>query len=269
MKRIAAAGLLLGLALVLVSCASKAPAPPPQMPNVSGAWEFILNSTSQPGYATGLEVWLQEGQSLVDGYYEYTGQISASGTQISFVGFTPSGIVFGGNCAPAADNTGNSLSGSISGVGGSMNFTFTESGNVFTVNAILDASGQFIDSGTYTSQSGSSCTDSGIISSGKIVPKLSGMYAGKLLVNANNDSATATLSESSGTLTMNLLLTGPDNASLTLTGPVTGNAFFVQGTFDGAEVSYYGYFESTASVPTLYLSTVASPSEQAGVLKGP
>jgi len=276
MKKIVVFASLLAFAIVLVSCGgSKSDPTQPLMPNIAGAWEFILTSNTMPGYTTGLEAALQEGQTLdmSTGTYVYTGQISASSSQISFVGFTPTqAIVFGGNCAPAANNTGNSLTGSISGVGGSMNFTFTENGNVFTVNAILDASGQSIDSGTYTAQSGSACTDSGTISSGAIVPKLSGMYTGKLTVNGSSESVTATLSESSGNLTANLLLN--NDTSLTLTGPVTGNAFFVQGSYLGSNVAYYGYYDQAianingekVSPPVLYFSAPESPSAQAGLL---
>ena len=123
------------------------------MPNISGSWEFIAASSTNPGYSTRIEVALKEGQVFVDGNYAENGQISASGPQINFVGLTPTGgIVFGGNCAAATDNTGNSLSGIISGFAGSMNFTYTENGNVFNVTATLDAGGQSIDSGAYTEQ---------------------------------------------------------------------------------------------------------------------
>ena len=273
MKKVVAVGVLLAVAVAMISCAGSKVnfgSAPLQMPNVSGSWEFILSSTTMPGSSTGLEAALQEGQTLdtTTGLYYYNGQISASSSQLNFVGFTPGKqIVFGGNCAPAADNTGNSLAGSISGVGGSMNFTFTENGNVFNVTATLDASETFIDSGTYTAQSGSGCNDSGTIVTGNTVPKITGQFSGPLTVNGNSDTANATLSESSGTLTMDLILTGHDNTSLTLTGPVTGNFFFVQGTFEGGQISYYGYYEPTASVPTLYLATVTEPSQQAGLLK--
>src|ERR1022692_528815 len=150
MRKMVAPVLLLSLATALISCSSGSKMAPAAMPNIAGSWEFILASTTQPGYSTGLETALKEGTALDTsgaGSYLYTGQISAFGSQLNFVGFTPTGgVVFGGNCTPAADNTGNDLTGSISGVGGSINFTFTENGNAFTVNAILDASGQSIDS---------------------------------------------------------------------------------------------------------------------------
>ncbi len=276
MKKIVASVLLLALATALISCSSGSKMAPAVMPNIAGSWEFILASSTQPGYSTGLEAALKEGQALDtsgggSGTYVYTGQISASGSQLNFVGFTPTGgIVFGGNCAPAADNTGNNLTGSISGLGGSVDFTFTENGNVFTVSAVLDASGQLVDSGTYTAQSGSGCVDSGTIVTGNIVPRISGTYTGHLLVNDNTDSATATLRESSsGTLTMNLVLTGADNTSLTLTGPVTGNSFSVAGTFQGTTISYYGYFEVLPSTPAIYLVNTATPSQKAGLLTVP
>jgi hypothetical protein len=261
------------------------------MPDVAGSWEFIATSSSTPGYSTGVEVALQEGQILdtATGGYDYTGQISASGTQLSFVGINSEGvnaapdIVFGGNCTLVA---GNSLTGSITGVGGSMDFTFTENGSVYSVTAVLDASGQSIDSGTYTLQSGDGCDGDtgGTITSGKIVPKLSGTYTGQICQPSDSscesgaiDGATATLGQSGTTLTINMVLTGADNATFTLTGPVTGNAFSVQGTFEGTSVAYYGYYETLTetiegvptSVPALYLVNTATASLQAGLLTVP
>lgn len=255
---------LVALSIALVSCSSKSSLPAQPFPAISGAWEFIAASTTNPGYSTGIEVALKEGQIFVDGNYAEDGQISATSQQINFVGFTPTGgIVFGGSCTAATANQGNSLTGSISGVGGTMNFSYTENGNVFNVSAVLDASGQSIDSGTYTEQAapadqsngacngaGNTVIDTGTIT-GKIVSKITGTYIGQLCqpldaACANpRDAATATLSQNGTTLTINLLLTGADNTSLTLTGPVAGNAFFVQGTFQGQAVLYDGYYELT------------------------
>jgi hypothetical protein len=290
---------LVALAIVLVSCSGRSSIPPGPLPNVSGSWEFITASTKNPGYSTNIEVALKEGLVFVDGTYQEDGQISASGQQINFVGFTPVGaIAFGGNCAVATVNPGNSLTGSISGVGGSMNFTYTENGNVFNVTAILDASSQSIVSGTYTEQSAPAGQSNGacngnvdptVIDSGsiigKIVSKLSGMYTGQMCqpldTSCTNtpDTATATLSQSGSTLTVSLLLTGGDNSSFTLTGPVTGNAFSVQGTFQGQTVAYYGYYEltydsltNTNDIPTLYLVNATNSSAEptyAGTLKVP
>jgi hypothetical protein len=299
MKRLL--GLLppVALAIALVSCSGRSSIPPGPLPNVSGSWEFTAASTKNPGYSTNIEVALKEGQVFVNGNYQENGQISASGQQISFVGFTPAGtIAFSGNCTAATVNQGNSLSGSISGVGGSMNFTYTENGNVFNVTAILDANSQSLDSGTYTEQaaqagqSNGACNgnvDPTIIDSGsiigKIVSKLSGMYTGQIcqpldtLCSNTPDTATATLSQSGTTLTVDLLLTGADNASFTLTGPVTGNAFSVQGTFQGQTVAYYGYYEltydsltNTNDIPTLYLVNATNSSTEptyAGTLTVP
>jgi hypothetical protein len=256
---------LVALAIALVSCSGKSSATSPPMPNISGSWEFIAASTTNPGYSTGIELALQEGQVFVNGAYQESGQISASGLQINFVGFTPTGgIVFGGNCAVATDNPGNGLVGSISGVGGSMNFTYTQNGNVFTVIGTLDPSGQSIDSGTYTEQSAPAGESNGacngnsnltVIDAGTItggtVPKLSGTYAGQVCqpldpsCTNSKDTATATLSQSGATLTVSLMLTGADNSSFNLTGPVTGNSFSVQGTFQGQSVAYYGYYDLT------------------------
>jgi hypothetical protein len=282
MRRIVCPVLLLAAAVALISCSNGSKIAPAPMPNIAGSWEFILASTTQPGYSTGLEVALQEGQALDTngiGSYVYTGQISASGPQINFVGFTPTGnILFGGNCIPAANNTGNSLTGSLSGFVGSMNFTFTEDGNVFNVSATMEASGASIAGGTYTAQSGGECNDTGTIT-GQIVSKLSGTYAGQICqpldisCSGARDNAAVTLSQSGTTLAVDMLLTGADNTSLALTGPVTGNEFYVQGTFQGTTVAYYGYYELTYDpstgvddVPSLYLVNTSSPSQRAGLL---
>jgi hypothetical protein len=280
---------LLLLAISLAGCSGGSSIPAQPLPNVSGSWEFIAASNTNPGFSTGIEVALKEGQVFADGNYAENGEISASGQQISFIGFTPGTgqnspptIVFGGNCAPATENPGNNLSGSISGVGGSMNFTYTENGNVFNVTAILDASGQSLDSGTYTEQlaqagqsngacngNASTIIDTGSVT-GKIVAKLSGTYSGQLCQPQDTscantqDAATATLSQSGTTLTVNVLLTGADNTSFTLAGPVTGNAFSVQGTFQGQAISYNGYYEltydsatGTNDIPAVYLNNAA------------
>jgi hypothetical protein len=67
-----------------------------------------------------------------------------------------------------------------------------------------------------------------------------------------------------------LLLSGVDNTSFTLTGPVTGNAFFVLGTFEGQTLAYYGYYELTYDsldnafdIQTLYLVNATNPSQPA------
>lgn len=281
---------LVALAAALVGCSSKSSMSTAPIPGIAGSWEFIAASTTNPGYSTGIEVALKEGQVFVNGNYAEDGQISASSQQINFVGFTPTGgIVFGGNCTAATDNPGNSLSGSISGVGGTMNFSYTENGNVFNVTAILDASGQLIDSGTYAEQAavgqsngacnGASNTvvDAGTIT-GKIVSKISGMYVGQLCqpldASCTNpeDSATANIGQSGTNLTINLLLTGADNTSLTLTGPITGNAFSVQGVFQGQGLLYDGYYELTYDsltnaydIPSVYVANAScsAPSAQA------
>ena len=92
--------LLVTLAIALISCSGGSSVPAQPIPGVSGWWEFIAASSTNPGYSTGIEVALKEGQVFVNGNYSENGQISASAQQINFIGFTPSGsIVFGGNCA--------------------------------------------------------------------------------------------------------------------------------------------------------------------------
>lgn len=263
-------------AAMQISCAgSKTSVPPPSIPNVAGAWEFVAISNS--GNVIGLEVALQEGQTLVDGNEQPNGQITANSTQIAFVDINPGNLNpinitgFGGSCTPLT--TTNSLGpGSVTATGAAMNFTFTENGNVFNVTGMLSGDGQSFLNGTYTAQSGNACPDPGGTITGVVVPKLSGSYSGPMCPPASTtcsnsqqdftDSATATLSESSsGALTLNLTLTGTDNTTFTLTGPVTANAFSVQGTFQGQLVIYDGYFESYSNTPSIYLMNASTPTQ--------
>jgi hypothetical protein len=109
--------------------------------------------------------------------------------------------------------------------------------------------------GTYLFSSGS-CPDSGTFS-GVQVANLAGTYAGQLNFNSNQDNATATLTEGvPSSFTVNLTLTGPDNAAATLSGFVVGNSFSVQGTLDGQAVSYYGYY--SFSEKAIYLVDATS-----------
>jgi hypothetical protein len=286
MRRIATSGLLLALAIILVSCSGSKTQPTAVMPSVGGSWEFIATSTTSPGYSTGIEVALQQGTVFVNDGYNPSGQISASGPQLGFVGLNllngskHESIVFGGNCTAATPDAGNNLAGTISGVGGAINFTYIEGGNVFNVTAMLNANGQSIV-GTYTEQAASAGQSNGICNAdgtvldtgniaGAIVPKFSGTYTGEVCqpndatCTNSPDAATAILSQSGTVLTMNLLLTGADNTSLALSGPVAGNSFTVQGTFSGLAISYEGYvqyvFDSIDGLydtPTVYLVNTA------------
>jgi hypothetical protein len=281
MTRMISMILPLALAVILAGCGSTSHNASTSTdvslaPKISGAWEFKLQSSS--GAISAMEVALQEGQTLVDGVYQPDGNISASGTQMSFVTFAPgTGFAdgFGGYCSGAA--SANTLSGAVTALGNPIsNFTFTENGNIFDVTATLSSDGQSM-LGTYQSAASSNCPDGGVFT-GAVVAKLSGNYAGNITLPscsvAGCDSATATLSESSsGTATLTLTLQGTDNGLLTLTGPVTGNAFSVQGTLQGQTVVLYGYYELTHNptdsqndLPTLYLVNPSAPSEPVGLL---
>ncbi len=292
MRRMVVSALLFAVAATFAGCSSSKTAAVAPMPNIAGAWEFISSSTSSPGFSTGIETALQEAQvfSSQTGTFVPTGQISAGGAQVNFLALNglkngvPSTIGFTGNCTAATIDpttgvsTGNSLTGSISGLAGSMNFTYVESGNVFMVTGDLSADGKSM-TGTYTEQAAQTgntngtCNGDGTILdqgniTGTVVSKLSGTYTGKICEPLDSsctagakDTATATLSEnSSSTLNVSVVLTGVDNASITLQGPVTGNFISVQGTFNGETVVYEGYAENIPSgnfiVPTLYLANV-------------
>lgn len=264
----------LGLVALLLSCSghpSSITSPPP--PNVAGAWEFVAASNDGP--VTGIEVALKEGQVLVNQLEQPDGQITASSSQISYVSINPSSLLpinitgFGGSCTPISSV--NSLGpGSVTTLGGTMTFTYVENGTVFNVVGTLSGDGQSMLNGTYV-QSGNTCaTDTGGTITGMIVPKLTGNYLGQMCALGNSscqdvqqdftDAANATISESSsGALTLNLALTGTDNANLTLNGTVTGNAFSAQGTYNGQLLTFDGYYEIYANVPSLYLVNATNP----------
>lgn len=259
--------------LTLVACsnhnATTATPPPGLFPSIAGAWEFIATSNQNTSSATGIEVALKEGQVLAAGVEEPNGQVSASGTtQIGFVGLNlaTGAVVFGGNCVASGDGS-SSLSGTVSAADGTLSFTYLENGNVFNVSGSLSSDGKSFN-GTYTSAAGSACSDSGTIT-GSAVAKLTGMYTGQLLLpDGTTDSVTATLGESSANvLNLNLLVSGSDNVTFSLSGPVVGNTFLIQGTFESQSVSYEGYSlqvldpTTQITVPTLYIVNTTNPAQ--------
>lgn len=278
--RIISISLLVLSAASMLACSNgkSDPASDPPAASIAGAWEFAAvssNSTSTSPY-TGIEVALQEGQSLVGGVEAPNGQISASGVkQISFVTITPAlapavqSVFFGGIC-PLVGTAGSSLNGNVESLGGPLSFSYTENGNVFDVTGTLSTDGKsFI--GTYTSAQGSACSDSGSIR-GTAVSKLSGTFAGQLVMpDGTSQSVTATLSESGSTATLSILVNATSTL-FSLSGPVTGNGFNVTGTyqFGGNSVlaSYYGYSEQTpdpldqtgqTTIPSIYLVNSDDP----------
>jgi hypothetical protein len=274
---------ILALCGVLVSCASssKLSGVTQTSPNIAGQWEFI--AVSNDGSITGIEVALNEAQVLQNGVEVPNGQISANSTQIAFVSLATVSqnlniTAFGGSCG-ATPTSANSLGpGTVTGYGSPVSFTFTENGNVFNVTTTLSGDGQSMLSGTYTPQSGNinTCSDPGGTITGAIVSPLPATFTGQMCplasvssCSSQSDSVTATVTTHSGQINLSLALQGTDNTSFTLTGPITGNAFRAQGTYQGQTLVYYGYFESvgTSSVPSIYLVNAAdacfSNSEEA------
>jgi len=240
------AGLLCLLAIAFLSCGSgKSDPPATAFPLISGSWEFIASSTSNPGFQTGLEVNLQEGQVLVSSFqYKPNGQLSASGLQqIQLIG---------AELDPANNITSVAFSGACGAVGGGVlsgtvdtNFdvalTYSQANNVFNVKALLSSDLKSM-TGTYTLESGGSCNDSGLFTA-TLVPKLAGVYTGQLVLpDGTTGNVSATLSESSpAKFSSNLIIAGTQNTSLSLNGVVMGNSFSATGTFQSQTVTYYGY----------------------------
>jgi hypothetical protein len=258
------------VATVLFSCGSNdhnSSSSAPPLPNIAGAWEFI--AISNDGSITGINVAIKEGQTLVNGVEVPDGQITATSTQVSFASLANISqnldiTAFGGNCLPITSLNGLGP-GSVSALDAPFDFTFTENGNVFNVTGTLSGDGQSLLNGTYTPQSGNTCSDPGGTITGNVVSKLFGTYGGKMCALAGTscggsqdftDTVTATANESSSNvLTLDVAVTAGTDAgtNLTLTGPVTGNAFSVSGTFQGQLLTFYGYFETVGSTPSLYL----------------
>ena len=298
--RIVASIALLALCGIAISCgSSKSPITTTPIPNIGGAWEFV--AVSQNGSITGIEVALQEGQTLVNGINQPDGLITAASSQIAFVDLDTvsqnlNATGFGGLCAPTATPTNSLGPSTVNAVNGPMNFTFMENGVAFSVTGTLSGDGLSLLDGTYAPQVANSCanvggavTDPGGTITGAVVPKLFGTYIGQMCplsisttapYSASNpspplndcsltpnDSVSAVLSESSsGTLTISMTLTGYNGTNLTLSGPVTGNAFSVSGIFGpgplGAEqIRFSGYYEVTgkSTVATLYLLNATDP----------
>jgi hypothetical protein len=230
--------LIVGLLLFLTGCGSSdtTTTPTTPIPPVGGAWEITAKSGPQVGYSTLIEANLQ--QTAATGTTE-TATITATGDdQLVLIGQHPSGGFYFGGLCPGA--TVEDISGTLS-TSNSLLLTLTEGGAVYTLTGTANNSGQSM-LGTYAFTSGS-CRDSGTFS-GVQVPALAGTYGGVLnLTNGNSDNATATLTEGDpSSFTVNLILTGDDNTTITLTGFVVGNLFSVQGTLNGQAVSYYGYY---------------------------
>jgi hypothetical protein len=257
---------LLLFSAALMNCGKGSSISQQPIPNIAGSWEFIANSSTPGSNAVGIEVALQEGQTLLNGIYTPSGQVSASTAQIAFVTLNPTTgdvVSFGGPCLPTATPSNSLTDGTVSAFNAPFNFTFTENGNTFNVTGTLAGDGQSLLNGAYSSPNGSACIDNGTIT-GMVVPKLSGTFVGQLtLPDGSSDSATATLSESSGSVTVNVVATGTDNTSFTMTGPVTGNAFSVQGTFQGQTAHYYGYNEVVKNVQSIYFVNATNPAQPA------
>jgi hypothetical protein len=265
-------------ALGLSSCGGGRGYQPTLYPSMAGQWEFVAASTQTPGIQTNVETNLQQPQTLVNGVYQPTNTLSAAGSQqITFLGVAAAApnqvpnITFVGNCPGSGAN---SITGTID-ANYNVSLSYSQNGNVFNANGTLSSDHKSI-LGTYTSQAGSACNDSGTFI-GTSATKLGGMYTGALcppgasscqFPQEATDNATATVSQSGSTVTVNMVLTGQDNTSFSLTGPVTGNAFSVQGTFSiGGQpqtVTYDGYYELTfdcvtqaVDLPSLYLVNTA------------
>lgn len=255
----------------LICCSGRSSIPAAAIPNIAGPWEFQATSINTSATFTAIDVALQEGQTTVGGQQQPNGQVSASGSnQIQVLEINPrtEAAVFGGTCTITGAGDYN-LAGTIESLGGTFNFTYTENGNVFNVTGQLSADGKsFI--GTYTPATGNNCPDSGSMV-GNSLSKLAGIYIGNLKLPDATYGVTATLSESSSNvLTISLVATTPAALNFTLSGPVVGNAFVLQGQYQGQQITYEGYLGAptgTQTTPWIYFVN-ATDSTQAPIYAG-
>lgn len=236
MKRL----LFVGSLLLLAGCGGSSGTSPITTPTpitqMAGPWEIKATSEQQTGFSTSIEANLQQTDATTSGS---SATISATGAdQLVLIGHHPSGGLFFGGLCPGA--TAENLTGTLS-TANALTLTLTEGAAIYTVAATVDSDGKSL-TGTYAFSSGS-CADSGTLT-GVQVAALAGTYTGTLhFPNGHQDLASATLTEGvPSSFTVDLTLTGADNATVALTGLVVGNVFSVQGTLDGAAVSYYGYY---------------------------
>ncbi len=244
----------------------------PPASNIAGLWEFIAVSNASGNSTSGIEVALSEGQVLDNGIEVPSGQINANSSQMQFVSLKSVNSIFnitafGGMCG-ATFTSVNALTGTVGQLGSTITFTLTANNNVFDVVATLGTDGKSVINGTYTPETGNTCADPGGTITGTAVVVPSGQYVGSMCspaealpCSSRNDSVTATVSSKSNTITLSLELSGVDNATLTLTGPATGNSFSAQGVFQGQGITYYGYFEPTGSsaLESIYLVSANDP----------
>jgi hypothetical protein len=196
---------------------------------ISGAWEFVANSTTTSGSTTLIEADLSANGA----------QTSASGPSEVQTATYLDGVWYVNGACNSSSPGQNSISGAVSGSG--ISLTFNEGGNVFIGQGTL--SGNTI-SGTY-SGTNSDCSDAGTFTATQ-VPNLGGTFSGTLTFADGQDQVTATLTEGSDySLTFQTTLSGTDNGNPTFTGSAVANVAFVSGLINGNAFSLFGYFDSS------------------------
>ena len=207
------------------------------VPNVSGAYEFVVTSN------------ITGGVTLVEANLAPSGnQSHASGpSQVQILTLEKKIWYLNGVCPGNAPGQ-NSIAASVTS--NNIALTFNEGGNAFSGQGVL--TGATID-GNY-SLSDSKCPDLvGIIGFppgtdsggfvGNQVPALAGTFSGSLNLPDGTDNAAFTLKEDTDhALIVTAELTGPrDNGTFVLTGSAVGNVMFVSGSVSGQTLSLLGY----------------------------
>jgi hypothetical protein len=237
------------------------------VPNISGAYEFVVTSN-----VTG-------GVTLVEANFVPSGnQSHASGPSQAQILTLEKKIWYLNGVCPGKAPGQNSVVSSVTS--NDISLTFNEGGNAFSGQGVLV--GATID-GNY-SVTGSTCPDLvGIIGfppgtdsggfEGNQVPALAGTFSGTLNLPDGIDNAALTLKEGADhTLTVTAELTGSrDNGTFVLTGSAVGNVMFVSGSVSGQTLSLLGYFDGAGTftgMPNSLLVFDHDTLAQAGVLLG-
>ncbi|HLJ85680.1 MAG TPA: hypothetical protein VKZ53_02595 [Candidatus Angelobacter sp.] len=189
--------------------------------NIQGKWQVIATSSVTAGAGTIAETNLTQTGSAI------------SSSNVAFLSFTPSEIVFTGLNACGGPNS--TLTAKVNG--NSLSFTLTEGGSsgtrVTTGTETIAAGGQSF-TGSYSS-TGCGVTDSGTLN-GTLIGTLTGTFTG--LLNGASVSVTPQEDQSH-----NLTVSGTSSidGSFTLTGTAEGGAFLVSGPISGTQFAFAGF----------------------------
>jgi hypothetical protein len=210
------------------------------LPSVAGGWVFSAGNSGLP-------------QALIAANLsqDASGNVTAANGQITAIGDVSGSWIFGDCLANQGDGMEQDrFQGNINAQG-QLNGTFYEGQNAWTVSASFTAAGtQGVSdnqlAGTFSPMAENDCAGASGPMFGQGAPNfptlsVSHTYTGQLkFVSGSDDTVQATFQRSGNTLTANLVVSGTDIGSATLTGYTVGSTFYLSGTFNGTQLQYWG-----------------------------